>query len=50
MMFLIIGSNHSQKQQKEKQTTKEDVKGELLKSTKESYDEYDPNLDEMGEK
>ena len=34
---------------KQNKQTKKDVKQELLKSIKESDDEYDPNLNEMGE-
>ena len=49
----MTNSKHSleqtNKQTKQKKQTKKDVKQELLKSTKESDDEYDPNLNEMGE-
>ena len=48
MILLIIGSEYSEKHQKGKKR-KEDIKQELMKPIEESDDEYDPNLDEIGE-
>ena len=53
LLSQMTNSKHSleqtNKQTKQKKQTKKDVKQELLKSIKESDDEYDPNLNEMGE-
>ena len=53
LLSQMTNSKHSleqtNKQTKQKKQTKKDVNQELLKSIKESDDEYDPNLNEMGE-
>ena len=53
LCFIITNQKFETQPETNKQTnkkkTKKDVKEVLLKSIKETDDEYDPNLDEMGE-